>query len=128
MLCLLLLLLRPAGTRSSGGLDMVVHLLHFGHHRLLCQRLLLSLRLGHPLQLMQTMVQFLALWMASRRLLQKAFGSLILLRVLLAMIQIMEALRRPIMQILFMLRSTRLITTMSAWRNMAIVPEILLRL
>ena len=77
---------------------------------------------------MQTMVQFLALWMASRRLLQKAFGSLILLRVLLAMIQIMEALRRPIMQILFMLRSTRLITTMSAWRNMAIVPEILLRL
>ena len=56
---------------------------------------------------------FLALWMAARRIVQKAFGNLILLlRVILAMIQIMEVLLRPIMQIFFIICSKRLITTM----------------
>ena len=112
-LCSFLLLLRPAGTRRSGGFDVVVHLLNFGHHWILCQcsqRLLLSLRLGHPFHLMRKMVLFLALWMAARRIVQKAFGSLILLlRVILAMIQIMEVLLRPIMEIFFIICSKRLI-------------------
>ena len=65
----LLLLLRSAGNRRSGGLHMVVHLLNFGHHWILCQRFLrflLRLRLGHPLQPTRKMVQFLALWMVAR--------------------------------------------------------------
>ena len=108
---------------------MVVHLLNFGHHWILCQRLLLSLRLGHPFHLMRKMVLFLALWMAARRIVQKAFGSLILLlRVILAMIQFMEVLLRPIMQIFFIICSKRLITTMIVWRKMVIVAEIFLRL
>ena len=94
-------MLRPSGSWRGCGLDMIVHLLDFGHHWILCQRLLLS----------------------------KAFGSLILLlRVILAMIQFMEVLLRPIMQIFFIICSKRLITTMIVWRKMVIVAEIFLRL
>ena len=137
MLCLFLLMLRSAGSRSGYGLDMIVHLLDFGHHWILCQRFFQSLRLGPPLQLMRAialglrsmlMVQFLALRMASRRLVQNAFGSLILMlqsRMLVAMILIMEALRRQMLQIIISVRSVRLITTR---RNMAIVADIFLRL
>ena len=54
MLCLFLLMLRSAGSRSGYGLDMIVHLLDFGHHWILCQRFLQSLRLGPLLKLMRT--------------------------------------------------------------------------
>ena len=92
-----------------------MHLLQFGHHWLLCQRVLLSLRLGHPFHLLRKVVLFLALWMAARRIVQQAFGNFLLLRAILAMIQIMEVLLRPIMQIFFIICSKRLITTM-VWR------------
>ena len=71
---------------------------------------------------------FLALWMAARRIVQQAFGNFLLLRAILAMIQIMEVLLRPIMQIFFIICSKRLITTMIVWRKMVIVAEIFLRL
>ena len=126
MLCVILLLLRSAGNRRSGGLHMVVHLLNFGHHWILCQRFLrflLRLRLGHPLQPTRKMVQFLALWMVARRIVQKAFGGSILMlqsRMLLAMIQpVLEATRRQmIYHIIIGVRSmTRIIIILAITAN-----------
>lgn len=123
---MILLLLRSAGNRRSGGLHMVVHLLNFGHHWILCQRFLrflLRLRLGHPLQPTRKMVQFLALWMVARRIVQKAFGGSILMlqsRMLLAMIQpVLEATRRQmIYHIIIGVRSmTRIIIILAITAN-----------
>ena len=125
MLCVILLLLRSAGNRRSGGLHMVVHLLNFGHHWILCQRFLrflLRLRLGHPLQPTRKMVQFLALWMVARRIVQKAFGGSILMlqsRMLLAMIQpVLEATRRQMIYHIIGVRSmTRIIIILAITAN-----------
>ena len=105
---------------------MVVHLLNFGHHWILCQRFLrflLRLRLGHPLQPTRKMVQFLALWMVARRIVQQAFGGSILMlqsRMLLAMIQpVLEATRRQmIYHIIIGVRSmTRIIIILAITAN-----------
>ena len=125
MLCVILLLLRSAGNRRSGGLHMVVHLLNFGYHWILCQRFLrflLRLRLGHPLQPTRKMVQFLALWMVARRIVQKAFGGSILMlqsRMLLAMIQpVLEATRRQMIYHIIGVRSmTRIIIILAITAN-----------
>ena len=122
---MILLLLRSAGNRRSGGLHMVVHLLNFGHHWILCQRFLrflLRLRLGHPLQPTRKMVQFLALWMVARRIVQKAFGGSILMlqsRMLLAMIQpVLEATRRQMIYHIIGVRSmTRIIIILAITAN-----------
>ena len=103
---MILLLLRSAGNRRSGGLDRVVHPL-FVHHWSLCPRFttfLLRLRLGQPLPL-TTMVLYRALWMAERRIAQKALGGSILMlqsRMLLAMMQpVPEATRRQMIYPIF---------------------------
>ena len=131
MLRVILLLLRSARNRRSGGLDMVAHPLNFrgrsfGHYWILCQRFprfLLRLRLGHLLQLTLNTVQFLALWMVERRIVQKAFGGSILMiqsRMLLAMIQpVPEATRRQmIYPIIIGVRSmTRIIIILAFTAN-----------